>query len=138
MPSIRFQIELAAKISISTALVSLPFWSVSIFRAREIGYLKALAVSGLGTELLLTIRALISSQVVFNWTSQSPIVEQFVSPSLLFAEYNFFTYIFEVGAVVSVSVSLPTCGTLWIAKRTPSDALSNYRKTALSETTSRN
>jgi hypothetical protein len=125
MPSIEYQIEVAAKLSISTALLALASWIYPIVHARRMRYIKALLISGVGTELMLALRALISSQAIFDWNSRSPFVEQFVSPSTLFGEYNWLTYIFEVGPLVSIAAALLTCVGIWIAKRMPFAVRSN-------------
>jgi hypothetical protein len=107
LPSIDYQIRLAAKISISTAILSFVSCIVPIIHARRMAFDRAFFTVAIGTELLLAIRALLCSQVIFDWNSQSNFVEQFISPSTLFAEYNWLTYIFEVGPVVSLLAALP-------------------------------
>jgi hypothetical protein len=94
-------------------------------QARRMSYLKACLTAGLGTEMLLAVRALLSSQVIFGWKSQSFFIDQFISPPALFSEYNWLTYIFEVGPLISVMAALLTAAALWIAKRMPIGSQSN-------------
>jgi hypothetical protein len=119
LPSIRYQIELAAGISVSTVLLSFVSWIAPVMHARRMSYLKACLIAGFGTELLLALRALLSSQVIFDWKFQSFFIDQFISPSTLFAEYNWLTYIFEVGPLISLMAALLTGAALRIAKRMP-------------------
>jgi hypothetical protein len=119
LPSIRDQIELAAAISISTVLLSFVSWIAPVMHARRMSYLKACLIAGFGTEMLLALRALLSSQVLFDWNSKSFFIDHFVSPSTMFAEYNWLTYVFEVGPLISLMAALLTGAALRIAKRMP-------------------
>jgi hypothetical protein len=121
MPSITSQVELAAKLSISTAFLALGVSILALVKAPQMTYRKAMLISGLGTEGLLIIRGLISSNVFFEWNARSSFVRQFASPSLLFGEYNFLTYIFEVGICMSAAAGLLTLGTIWIKRRISTD-----------------
>lgn len=119
LPSVRYQIELAAAISVSTVLLSFVTWVAPVMYARRMSYLKACLIAGFGTEMLLALRALLSSQVFFDWKSQSYFIDHFVSPSTLFAEYNWLTYVFEVGPLISLMAALLTGVALRVAKRMP-------------------
>jgi hypothetical protein len=108
-PSISYQVGFAAKTSILTALLSAVTWVVPVIRARCIGYVKAALIVGLGTQVLLTLRSVLS--LYFDGLPYSP--------STMFAEYNWLTFILEVGPIVSLASVLLTIGVMWIAKRPP-------------------
>jgi hypothetical protein len=114
-PLSRIKSGVAAKTSISTAILSLVSFIAPSILARGMSF-KGLFTAVIGTELLLSIRALLCSQVIFDWNSHSFFIEQFISPSTLFGENNWLTYSFEVGPVVSLSAALLAMSAMWMAR----------------------
>ena len=81
--SIQSQVQLAAQVSILTALLSSLTLIGPVVRARKMGYLKAALIVGFGTEVLFVLRSILSRQFI-----GVP-----ASPSTLFSEYNWLTLI---------------------------------------------
>ena len=113
--SIQSQVQLAGQVSMLTALLSFLTLIGPVVRARKMGYLKAALIVGFGTEVLLALRSILSWQFI-----GVP-----ASPSTLFSEYNWLTFILEVGPLVSLSAVLLTSAVLWVARRLPAAGKSN-------------
>jgi hypothetical protein len=113
--SIQGQVKLAAEVSILTAILSFSTSIGPVLYARTMGYLKAALIVGLGTEVLLALRSILSWQ--FQGLPDSP--------STLFSEYNWLTFILEVGPLVSLSAVLLTSAVFWVARRVPEPVESN-------------
>ena len=104
-PSITYQLILAAKVSVVTAALSAVTWIWPVIRGRRISVARIALQVGLGTQAILAILA------VVGWLSP-------ISPSLFFAEYNWLTFILEVGPVVSATVMLLTICAISVRVRT--------------------